>query len=46
MQLVYTSLYSEEYAIQVISETIEKLKNQPVDEAPRIDLTISHHVFF
>lgn len=46
MQLVYTSLYSEEYAIRVISETFEKLKDHPVDGAPRIDLTISHHVFF
>ena len=46
MQLVYTSLYSEEYAIQVISETLEKLRDQSVGDAPRVDLTMSHHVFF
>lgn len=46
MQMVYMSLYSEAYVAQVIVETVDKLKDQPVGEVSTIDLTMSHHVFF
>lgn len=46
LQLVYTSLYREEYAVHVACETLRRLLDHPGNQATRIDLTLSHDVFF
>jgi hypothetical protein len=44
LRLVSSSLYSEAYANQIIEETLKRVTVE--DGIARVDLTMTHHVFF
>jgi hypothetical protein len=46
LQLVYTSLYSEQYVTHLVVESLTRLKSRPLGESTEVDVTFDHRVFF